>query len=270
MAASINYKLDQLSRDYYISYGSTEQRKIDSSVTTLKARLKSHFGSDIVNIIEFGSYKRDTILPRKYDEHSDVDLMIVFDHARLKLTPSTYRTRLVSFAEKRYSKSDVYKTTPTVTLELEHIKYDLVPAYEETGYWSVSKTTYIPQNDSSWMTTDPHGFNAELTRVNTGNHSNIKKVIRLLKAWNAKVRYPVESFSLEKEIVGMQFWLFDTSLEAYFFDVIQKLSVYQNGSFYTPNQRVLSLKENANKVKAYLQSDNLTTATVWLSHILPI
>jgi hypothetical protein len=270
MAASINYKLDQLSRGYYISYGSTEQKKIDASVATLKSRLKSHFGSDIVNLVEFGSYKRDTLLPRKYDEHSDFDLMIVFDHARLRLTPGTYRTRLMNFAEKMYYRSDVYRTSPTVTLELDHIKYDLVPAFEETGYWPTSKTTYIPQNDSAWMTTDPHGFNAQLTSINTGSHYNIKKVIRLLKAWNAKVGYPIESFGLEKEIATMQFWLFDTSLEAYFLDVIQKLNIYRNGNFYSPDQKVVALKENANKVKAYLQMDNVTTATAWLSHILPM
>jgi len=270
MAVSINNKLDQLSREYYISYGSNEQRKIDASVATLKTRLRSHFGGDIISIIEFGSYKRDTILPRKYDEHSDVDLMIIFDHARLKLTPGTYRARLVAFAEKWYYNSEVYKTNPTVTLELDHIKYDLVPAYEETSYFSTNKTTYIPQNDSSWMITDPLGFNSELTRVNTTNYSNIKKVIRLLKAWNAKVGYPIESFSLEKDIVAMQFWLSDTSLETYFFEAIQKLNQYRNGNIFTPNQKIASLKENANKVKAYLKADNITSATTWLSHILPI
>ena len=69
MAASINYKLGQLANEYYISYGTSEQKKIDASVATLKTRLKLHFGSNIVNVVEFGSYKRDTILPRKYDEH---------------------------------------------------------------------------------------------------------------------------------------------------------------------------------------------------------
>jgi predicted nucleotidyltransferase len=253
----------------FSSYGSNEQKKIDASVVTLKTRLRSHFGNDICSIVEFGSYKRDTILPRKYDEHSDVDLMIIFDHARITLSPGTYRSRLVAFADRWYSRSEVYKTNPTVTLELDHIKYDLVPAYEETNNWLGSKTTFIPQNDSSWMTTDPHGFNTVLIRANTANHSNIKKVIRLLKAWNAKVGYPIESFSLEKEIVAMQFWLFDTSLEAYFFDVIQKLNQYRNGSIFTPNQKIVSLKENAQKVKDYLKIDNITSATSWLSHILP-
>ena len=54
MASSINYKLTQLANEYYISFGSPEQRKIDASVATLKARLKLHFGNDIMSIVEFG------------------------------------------------------------------------------------------------------------------------------------------------------------------------------------------------------------------------
>ena len=179
---SINGKLLQLANQYYISYGSPEQKKIDASVETLKQRLRYHFGSNILNLIEFGSYKRDTILPRNYDEHSDVDLMIFFNHASLQVTPGTYRNYLVKFAEERYSRSNVYKSSPTVVLELDHIKYDLVPAYEEIYTWNFNKTVYIPKTDSSWMTTDPNGFNSELTRANTAYGSNIKKVIRLLKA----------------------------------------------------------------------------------------
>jgi len=196
MASSINTKLSQLANDYYISYGSSEQKKIDASVATLKSRLKLHFGYDINNIVEFGSYKRDTILPRQYDDLSDVDLMIVFNHGSIQVSPGTYRNYLMKFAEQRYSRSDVKKSSPTVVLQLDHIKYDLVPAYEESNYLYGAKIIYIPQSDTAWMRTDPLGFNAELTRLNTANASNIKRVIRLLKAWNGKVGYGVASYIL--------------------------------------------------------------------------
>jgi predicted nucleotidyltransferase len=270
MAVSINGKLGQLANEYYINYGTTEQQKIDASVITLKSRLKSHFGSDVLNIVEFGSYKRDTILPRKYDEHSDVDLMILFNHASLSVLPGTYRNYLIEFADKKYSRSDVKKSNPTVVLELDHIKYDLVPTYEEVNLWSSSKTIYIPQNDSSWMTTDPHGFNAELTRVNTENGSNIKKVIRLLKAWNAKVDYPIASYRLEQEIARIIYWMWgDKTLENYFFKAIEGLSSTSSNSYY-PNPKIVALKDNANRVKACLQADNLVGANGWLAHILPL
>ncbi|SRR6266496_246120 len=266
MAASINGKLEHLATKYYISYGSAEQKKIDASVATLKSRLKDYFDNDIQNMVEFGSYKRDTILPREYDEHSDVDLMIVFNHASLQVTPGTYRNYLMTFAEQRYSRSDVKKSSPTVVLQLDHINYDLVPTYEATYLGSANKTIYIPQNDSSWMITDPHGFNAELTRVNTANSSNIKKVIRLLKAWNAKVGYPIASYTLEQEIARMNYWGCNT-LEDYFFKAIENLSAYRNGY---QNPKIVSLQENANRVKAYLQQNSLDGASIWLAHILPI
>ena len=41
MAASINYKLGQLANEYYISYGTSEQKKIDASVATLKVILST-------------------------------------------------------------------------------------------------------------------------------------------------------------------------------------------------------------------------------------
>ena len=270
MAVSINGKLTQLANEYYISYGSFEQKKIDSSVVTLHSRLRSHFGSDILSINEFGSYKSDTILPRKYDEDSDVDLMVVFNHASLSVAPGTYRNYLINFADKKYSRSDVKKSSPTVILELDHIKYDLIPTYEELKPWFNTKTIYIPQNDSSWMVTDPHGFNAELTRANTANSSNIKKIIRLLKAWNAKVGYPIASYSLEQEIARMNYFMWDKSLDSYFFTAISGLNMYRNGNIFTPHQKIVSLKENTNKIKACLQSDNLVGAHAWLAHILPI
>lgn len=269
MTATLNGKLLDLATAYYISYGSSEQIKIDRSVETLKSRIKSHFGSNVLGVIEFGSYKRDTLLPRKYDEHSDIDLMIVFNHATLKLTPGTYRSQLVSFAEKFYSRSEVYKTSPTVTLELDHIKYDLVPSYEDTDFWG-TKRIYIPENDSNWMITDPNGFSSELTRVNILNEYNIKKVIRLLKAWNAKVGYPLESFTLEQRVVAMSFNISNKTLENYFFTAIDNLSSYTNGNYFSPNLKIDALKSNAKRVKEYLEQNNKESAIMWLGHILPI
>ena len=267
MALSINYRLQQLANDYYISSSSPENTKILSSVTNLKTKLRSHFGNDIKVTEEFGSYKRDTILPRFYDENSDVDLMIIFNHSVNNVNPSTYRKRLHEFADKYYPSSEAYKSKPTVVLQLNHIKYDLVPAYQEFSSWS-GTTTYIPESDTAWMTTDPHGFNKELSEKNKNNNSNIKPVIRLLKAWNAKVGYPIESYSLEKEIVSQTYWGANT-LEEYFFSAIDGLSIYANGRFLR-RPKLEALKDNASRVKSALQSNNLTGALLWLGHILPL
>jgi predicted nucleotidyltransferase len=267
MAESINYRLQQLANKYYISSTSPENAKILTSVTTLKTRLKSYFGNDISSVEEFGSYKRDTILPRLHDENSDVDLMIMFNHSVINVNPSTYRKRLHEFADKYYASSEAYKSKPTVVLQLNHIKYDLVPAHQEYSSWR-GTTTYIPESDTGWMTTDPHGFNNELTEKNKNNNNHIRPVIRLLKAWNAKAGYPIESFSLEKEIVGQTYWGQKT-LEEYFFSAIDGLTTYRYGTF-TPKSKIEALKENASRVKSALQSNNVSSALLWLGHILPL
>ncbi len=108
---------------------STEERiSIGVSLGFLKTKLSnwSH-SSDIQEQAVFGSYDRDTILPRKYDEGSDVDYMIVFKNPN-QLQPETFRGWLKKFAEDKYTRSEIYLDYPTTVLELSHIKFELVPA----------------------------------------------------------------------------------------------------------------------------------------------
>lgn len=105
---SLNGYLTTLANQFYISHGSREAQSIDNSVAALKTKLKSYLGSDLKTVIEFGSYRRDTILPRTYDDHSDVDLMVVFNHSQINVTPNTYRGYLKNFCDHHY-------------FELEHV-----------------------------------------------------------------------------------------------------------------------------------------------------
>lgn len=108
---------------------STDERiNISVSLGFLKTRLNnwSHSG-DILEQEVFGSYDRDTILPRKYDEGSDVDYMIVFKNPN-NYQPETFRGWLKKFAEDKYTRSEIYLDYPTTVLELSHIKFELVPA----------------------------------------------------------------------------------------------------------------------------------------------
>lgn len=264
MALSINGELTKLASDYYISLDSTEGKSITSSLSSLTGKLKTHFGQDLKSVVEFGSYKRDTILPRKYDENSDVDLMVVFNHSTINVNPSTYRKYLQDFCAKYYPNSIVYKSKPTVVLELVKIKYDLVAAHQQQSIWSTNVTTSIPKSDTEWMTTDPHGFNKLLSDKNGNNKHLIKPLSRLMKAWNAKAGYPIESFSLEKEIVNTGF--FCSTLEEYFFAMINNMTRYRDTA--TASTKVVALKDNAEKVKQALNNNNIIQAKAWLGHIL--
>jgi tRNA nucleotidyltransferase (CCA-adding enzyme) len=103
-----------------------EQTSINTSISTLQTRLNSYFGTDLTNHFRFGSSTRGTILPRKMDADSDIDYMIVFKEGGF--TPQTYLNRLRKFVDTYYSTSEVKQSSPTITLELNHIKFDLVPA----------------------------------------------------------------------------------------------------------------------------------------------
>ena len=87
---------------------STEERiSIGVSLGFLKTKLSnwSH-SSDIQEQAVFGSYDHETILPRKYDEGSDVDYMIVFKNPN-NYQPETFRGWLKKFAEDKYTRSEI-------------------------------------------------------------------------------------------------------------------------------------------------------------------
>jgi predicted nucleotidyltransferase len=257
--ASINGYLKNLSDDLFISYGSAERISIEGSFTTLKQRLEAYFGNKIQSVKAFGSYPRGTILPRAYDPKSDIDLLITFNtQSYPEYSTSTYRNNLMNFAKYRYSRSQYYKDFPTVVLELNKIKFDLVPCVARTNFWGTEKL-HIPDSYNNWQETEPFTFAGELSAANTRYNSIVKPVIRLLKLWNAGSGYPLASFSLEQEIAGMNFS--GDNYESGFFYAIQQLTVSHN--------KVTTLKNNAERVREYLDSDNSERAMHWLYKILP-
>lgn len=189
---SVNSYLTDLASALVLS--STEKDHISTSVETIKTRLSLYFSTEVEEKKVFGSYVRGTILPRKADDKSDVDIMVVFKNPD-GYKPQTFLNRLRKFAEKYYSSSEIYQSSPTIVLELNHIKFELTPAYVQYGMY------YIPNGQSNWMYTDPDGFYSILTQCNSNNSYKIKPVVRLLKHWNiAKNNRNMSSFLIEKKI----------------------------------------------------------------------
>ena len=73
---SVNSYLTDLASALVLS--STEKDHISTSVETIKTRLSLYFSTEVEEKKVFGSYVRGTILPRKADDKSDVDIMVVF------------------------------------------------------------------------------------------------------------------------------------------------------------------------------------------------
>jgi len=120
----------------------SERTAIDTSISSLSSKLSSYF-DNIESKFVFGSYDRRTILRRSIDANSDVDYMVVFSDGS-SWTPQTLMNRLKRFAEAKYSRSEIYQSSPTVVLELNHIKFELAPAYKSWG------TLYIPAPASDY------------------------------------------------------------------------------------------------------------------------
>lgn len=222
---------------------SAEQSSITTSISTLQNRIGLYFASGTIKQhFRFGSSSRGTILPRSMDEHSDIDYMIVFSENNA--TPQTYLNRLKVFVEKYYSSSEIRQSSPTIVLELNHIRFDLVPA---TITWAGE--LQIPNGSSGWMTTNPNDFNSTLEAKNKEHKSLIKPTIRLFKYWNATAGFPFQSFEMEKWVCGLSFfWL--TNQKDYLFAVIDNLNTSMSYSQWV-NDEITRAKNIVAKVKQY-------------------
>lgn len=192
---SVNSYLLHMQGELYVN--GTEKEKIKKSINAISIRLNSYFGDGkkcehrIIKKEIFGSYDRDTMLSRKYDEKSDIDYMIVFEDAK-QYNPQTCLNWLKGFAEHWYPNSIVKQSLPTIVIELENIKFELVPAYESFGM------KYIALNDSSWQYTNPKELNDKMTNLNVKTEYAFKRNIRAIKYWNIRKNYrKYESFDLE-------------------------------------------------------------------------
>lgn len=195
---------------------SNEVSSINTSIETIQKRLNAYFDDTVKTHFRFGSSSRGTILPRSMDSHSDIDYMVVFEDG--SYTPQTYLDRLKRFVEYYYSRSEIYQSSPTIVLELNHIKFELVPARESWLYGYE-----IPNGNGGWIGTNPHDFNEKLTTANKNHSYLMKPTIRLAKYWNASNGYVFNSFLFEKWITDLYFWSCSNQKD-YFFAVINALN----------------------------------------------
>lgn len=231
---------------------STEQSSITTSISTLQTRIGLHFASGVIKQhFRFGSSTRGTILPRSMDEHSDIDYMIVFSENNA--TPQTYLNRLKTFVEKYYSSSEIRQSSPTIVLELNHIRFDLVPA---TTTWL--SELQIPNGSGGWMTTNPNDFNSTLEAKNKEHKSLIKPSIRLFKYWNATAGFPFQSFEMEKWVCGLSFW-FLSNQKDYFLAIIENLNTSSMYSQWVNNE-ITRAKAIVANVRQYERDDMPVTA----------
>jgi predicted nucleotidyltransferase len=242
----------------------TEKSSITTSISTLASRLDSYFGSDITSHILFGSYPRGTILPRKADNNSDIDYMVVFSTTRDgQKKPQTYLDRLKRFAEAKYSTSDISQSSPTIVLSLNHINFELVPAIDDYGF----KIPSPASSWSEWTSTDPTAFNKALQEKNVAENYQIKPLVRLVKYWNARKNYPFTSYSLEQYIINKSFYSC-SALRDYFYTFWDGLSCTNETAQYIKDM-VATTKQYAKNAINYETIGQASTAEDEIKKIVP-
>lgn len=263
---NINSKLVQFAtNELVLSKNETERNKIEASLSTLEVKLKSGLGNNIVEFKRFGSFTRNTILPRNYDSKSDVDLMIIMDTSIQLHTPNTYRKWIKNVIDKAYPNSISSKDFPVVKLELNHIMFDLLPAYKVNKPWLFAPTQYfIPSKTNDWQSTVPNDINEMLSKKNQETGNNIlRNVIRLCKHWNANSGYPLESYLMEKKIIENWSWLTSTNTTySKFLEVMNLIAGDRPGV----NQALEYI--NKNRGNLFIKPD-LEKQFFWLQKLLP-
>jgi predicted nucleotidyltransferase len=264
MEAGLNNHLKKIASELFIKTKSLERYNIDRSLEILVKKIDDYFGDEVSKITVFGSYTRDTILPRRYDEQSDIDILVEFDTDEYeKLKPESYRSKLKRFAEESYPAALSVKDHPSVVIELNHIKFDLVPAiFSKWFFWS---SIEIPNKKGGWMKTEPEAFNEELTKANKKYNSIVKPIVRLLKYWNACNGYPYYSYELEVAVADMDFS--GDNVETGFFYAIKQLSTWDLPDW--AEDAVDRLKRNAKQAKSLIKDGELEKAKMLIGAMLP-
>lgn len=239
----------------------SERTAIDTSISSLSSKLSSYFDT-IESKFVFGSYDRRTILRRSKDPNSDVDYMVVFSDGS-SWKPQTLMNRLKNFAEAKYSRSEIYQSSPTVVLELNHIKFELAPAYKSWG------TLYIPapaSDYSDWISTYPNTLKDSLNEKNRNNLYLIRKLVRLMKYWNVNNGKVYSSYELEKYIIDKSYWLC-SNLKEYIYDTAEGLQTWNLPQY--KKDKVDRLKEIIAKTKQYERDGMPYTAESEIKKAIP-
>lgn len=244
---SVNTYLVRVARSLVLD--SQESESIKRSIETLESRLLNWSKySEVIDHRKFGSFAKETILPRWADEYSDVDYMLVFDYYKHQYKAQTYLDWVKDFVASKYKTSDIYQDYPTMVLELDHIKFEISPGIR---IWGNSLPYYqIPAPKSTiveWINTNPFDDIERLAKKNSEEHHYIKRLARVLKYINVKIGRPLRSYRIEEYLITKVFWG-DNTFADYFFQAVKDFPYWEAPSYL--QDKIKRFISNANSIKS--------------------
>lgn len=214
----INTYLTDLSNNLKVE--KTLQEKIQSSFNNLEGLLFKEFKSELDTVTIFGSYDRGTAFALPGDKKNfDVDILITF--RKDQYHPETYLKKIKNLGQQIYPRSGVSADFPSVAVEMNLMKFELVPAIK-TGNGTEVKIPAPRGKEEKWIETNPEKFKKRLEQRNKDCDGMITPLVKLAKYWNKCNGDNFYSFYLEEFIINNNYPGCDTIRE-YFFEFISDL-----------------------------------------------
>ena len=143
-----------------------------------------------------GSYDRHTLIRYLYE--GDVDVMVILHYGENKLWDNPAGTtgvldRFKAILDSALPNTDKRRDRNCISIKFSEFKLDVVPAFKRDGGYYV-----IPDSvRRAWIPTNPPGFAERITQVNRQMDGTLVPLIKMVKAWNRAVGWPIRSFHLE-------------------------------------------------------------------------
>ncbi len=236
------------------------QEKIEKNIDSIKQKIWGIFQDDLYEIKVFGSFGHDLFIAQ--DKEAALDILVVFKSKELNI-PSIL-TQIKNCSEEYFTGSNIITRQRSITIEIENLKFDIVPAIFVT-----KDAVKIPApgiRELKWILSKPSLIQDNINLKDNTNKGLIKPLIRIMKYWNTLHLKPFASYELEMQIANKEYDRNGT-LRDYFYDAALSLKDIVK----TEKQKVFvsEIKERIRRLRV-LESYNIPEyIEVELSIILP-
>ena len=170
-----------------------ERQKAATNKQMILSRLYSDFG--VTELVASGSYGHGTNIR----DFSDIDYFAVTPVANLYDDSSTNLSQFKASLQKTFAHSMIGVRDPAVSISFVAnglFKHEIIPAYYVDSV-NGNRVFKISDREGGWMKSSPTGHGAWVNGQNNRLDSKLKKLIRLMKAWNYLNDVGIRSFYLE-------------------------------------------------------------------------
>jgi hypothetical protein len=134
----------------------------------------------------------------RYLSEGDVDVMVVLHYGNNEAWDTPDGTikaldRFRAILDEAYPGTQKRRDRNCITMGFSEFRLDMVPAFKtNSGYYNIPDSVR-----KEWVATDPFTFADKITEVNKNMDGTFVPLIKMVKAWNRNVGWPIRSFHLE-------------------------------------------------------------------------